>query len=75
MLLDALLGLAFATATRLTRLTSQHTTTRRIIMQKARHHAAPEVRGPKLEVRTIRTSLVRRSDIRPQTSDLERIAL
>ena len=38
MLLDALLGLAFATATRLKRLTLQHTTTRRIIMQKARHH-------------------------------------
>jgi hypothetical protein len=52
MLLDALFGLAFAAAPRIARLTLQHTTTRRIIMQKARGHAAPEVRGQMSEVRT-----------------------
>ena len=39
MLLSALLELAFASAPRLQRLTSQHTVTRRPVLQKVRHRA------------------------------------
>src|SRR5690349_24850242 len=41
----ALLGLAFATATR-HRLTSLHIMTRRLILQKARHHETPDKQSP-----------------------------